>query len=75
MNEINHSEKKILLTFVLCLFLGGFGIHRFYLGKYKTGILQLLTLGGLGIWALFDAIMLVLKKFKDSEDRTLVDWT
>ncbi|WP_298448705.1 NINE protein [uncultured Marinobacter sp.] len=32
------------------MFLGIFGIDRFYLGKWKSGIAKGLTTGGLGIW-------------------------
>ncbi|MCV6604820.1 MAG: TM2 domain-containing protein, partial [Porticoccaceae bacterium] len=39
------TEKRILPAFLLCLFLGPLGIHRFYAGKVGTGILHLLTLG------------------------------
>jgi len=42
--------------FVVCFFLGGLGIHRFMMGDIAIGVLQLLTLGGLGIWALIDLI-------------------
>ena len=48
-----------------------FGVHRFYVGKIGTGVLQLVTLGGLGIWALIDMIMIILQKFTDSEGNTL----
>ena len=54
------SDKKILPAFLMCFFLGCLGIHRFYVGKIGTGILQILTLGGLGIWALIDLIILAL---------------
>src|SRR5262245_18210791 len=46
---VNYSVALILLTF-----LGFFGIHRFYLGKYLTGILYLLTLGLIGLGVLYD---------------------
>ena len=44
----NKSEKDWLVTLLLCIFVGGIGIHRFYAGKIGTGILQLLTAGGSG---------------------------
>jgi TM2 domain-containing membrane protein YozV len=60
------SEKGFVPTILLCFFLGALGIHRFYVGKIGTGIVQLLTLGGLGIWTLVDFIMVVTGNFKDS---------
>jgi TM2 domain-containing membrane protein YozV len=52
-----------LITFLLAFFLGVFGIHRFYVGKIWTGILMLITLGGLGIWATIDLIIILVGKF------------
>ena len=48
---------------LLCFFLGTFGIHRFYVGKIITGILMILTLGGLGIWVLIDFVMIIVGSF------------
>ena len=59
------SQKGFVPTLLLALFLGGLGIHRFFVGKIGTGILQLITLGGLGIWALIDVIMIIVGSFKD----------
>ncbi|WP_374380311.1 TM2 domain-containing protein [Pseudomonas fluvialis] len=56
-------------------FLGCFGAHRFYVGKIGTGILQLLTLGGLGIWALIDWIMIIIGAFTDKQGQKLTEWT
>jgi TM2 domain-containing membrane protein YozV len=52
-----------------------FGIHRFYVGKTGTGILQLLTLGGLGIWTLYDLVMIVIGNFTDGEGNRITEWT
>ncbi len=69
----NKSEKDWLVTLLLCIFVGGIGIHRFYAGKIGTGILQLLTAGGCGIWTLVDLIMIITGKFTDSEGKVIVN--
>jgi TM2 domain-containing membrane protein YozV len=69
------SDKKILPAFILVFLFGVFGVHRFYVGKWKTGILQIITFGGLGIWALIDLIVIVIGKFTDKDGKTLSQWT
>lgn len=51
--------KSQLIALLLAVFVGGIGIHRFYLGYTWQGIVQLLTLGGCGIWALIDLIRII----------------
>ena len=69
MSEI--SDKKKIISALLCFFLGFFGVHRFYAGKVGTGILQLLTLGGLGLWVTIDFIMILCGSFKDKNGLTI----
>lgn len=69
------SEKRILPAFLLCFLLGGFGAHRFYVGKTGTAILQILTFGGLGVWALVDLIMIICGGFRDKQGYKITDWT
>ncbi|HKL92567.1 MAG TPA: NINE protein [Bacteroidales bacterium] len=60
------SEKRWLITILLCWFLGVFGVHRFYTGHTGIGVIQLLTLGGCGIWTIIDFIILAVGEFKDA---------
>ncbi|MFV2197025.1 TM2 domain-containing protein [Nocardiopsis sp. LOL_012] len=61
------SSKNWLVTVLLSFFLGALGVHRFYTGKIGTGILMLITFGGLGIWVLIDFIMILVGAYKDSD--------
>lgn len=71
----NVSSKLLLPTVLLCFWFGIFGVHRFFVGKVGTGLLQLFTFGGLGIWALIDLIVLICGAFTDKQGRKLVKWT
>jgi TM2 domain-containing membrane protein YozV len=71
----SRSLKRILPAAILCFFFGVFGVHRFYVGKVGTGILQLFTLGGFGIWAFIDFIMIVVGSFRDSDGNQINLWT
>ena len=59
---------------MLCWFLGYFGAHRFYVGKMGTGLLMIVTLGGFGLWWLFDLVMIVIGQFTDVEGKLVFKW-
>ena len=48
--------KSQIVALILCFFVGGIGIHRFYLGYTLEGVIQLLTFGACGVWTLIDFI-------------------
>jgi len=66
------KEKNLVVALLLSIFFGSLGIDRFYLGKIGTGILKLVTLGGLGIWYLIDIILIATGTMHDKWDRPLV---
>lgn len=69
------SPKSRLAAALLAFFLGGLGVHRFYVGKIGTGILIIVTIGGFfGIWVLIDFIMILIGSFKDKEERYVANW-
>jgi TM2 domain-containing membrane protein YozV len=53
--------KEKVVAILLCFFLGGFGIHKFYLGQTGYGIIYLLFCWTLipGIVAFFELLMLI----------------
>lgn len=63
--SINVSQKSAVTTLLLCAFLGFSGAHRFYVGKYITGVLMLCTLGGFGVWSFVDCLQIVFECFED----------
>lgn len=70
---VNASSKDWIATLLLCFFFGTFGVHRFYVGKVGTGILQLITMGACGIWTVIDFIMIAVGNFTDNEGKPIVN--
>ncbi|WP_245887432.1 NINE protein [Umezawaea tangerina] len=67
------SDKSKVVAGILQLFLGGFGVGRFYTGHTGMAVAQLLTCGGCGIWALVDGIILLVNGGTDAQGRKLRD--
>jgi hypothetical protein len=74
MEPMRISPKSRLVAALLCLLLGSLGVHRFYVGKIGTGVLMILTLGGLGIWTLIDLVFVLVGSFTDKEGRRVFRW-
>lgn len=71
-NDISDKSRSVAL--LLAFLLGPFGAHRFYTGHTRSGIWMALTLGGLGIWYLYDIILVAAGGFRDAEGRLVLAW-
>ncbi len=65
-----HKSKWVAL--LLCLFLGYFGAHRFYVGKTGTGILYIFTMGLFGFGWIIDCISILIGSFRDKAGQPLI---
>jgi TM2 domain-containing membrane protein YozV len=68
------SSKSRGVATALAALLGVFGAHRFYVGKTGTGVLMLCSVGGLGIWYLYDLIVVAAGSFRDAQGRLVSRW-
>lgn len=67
-NSSKNEKSKLLLLIIASLGLGVLGIDRFYAGDTTMGIIKLLTMGGLGIWAIIDWIIILINALSQSKD-------
>ena len=68
------SARSRGVALALAVILGPFGAHRFYVGKTKSALLMLCTLGGAGLWYLYDLIMVAGGSFRDSQGKLVANW-
>ncbi len=74
MEPTDVSDRSRGVALCLGISLGVFGAHRFYTGKVLTGILQAGTIGGLGLWWLYDMILLAAGEFRDVDEKRVRSW-
>jgi TM2 domain-containing membrane protein YozV len=76
----NASSKSRLAALLLAFFLGSFGLHRMYVGRFGSGVVQLiLTITIIGalitiVWVIFDILFILLGTFKDKSGKPLKTW-
>jgi TM2 domain len=71
---LDPSDKSRGVATALAALLGPFGAHRFYVGKTGSGVLMAATLGGLGLWWLYDLIVVAAGDFRDLQGRRVSRW-
>jgi len=74
MDKKYHKEVSIKnrwIALLLAIFLGGLGIHRFYVGKIGTGIIYFFTGGIFGIGIILDVILIIIGSFTDKDGKFL----
>ena len=67
LKQNSQSQNQWIVVLLLAFFLGFIGAHRFYVGKNGSGILMILTVGGIGLWVLYDLIIIITGNFKTKE--------
>ena len=68
------SERSRGVALGLAIVGGWCGLHRFYTGRTQSGIWMLLTIGGLGMWYLYDVVVVAAGDFRDGDGRRVVRW-
>jgi TM2 domain len=71
---VDPSDKSRGIATALAVVLGPFGAHRFYVGRARSGALMAVTLGGFGLWWLYDLIVVAAGDFRDVDGRRVSRW-
>ena len=71
--EEEYSDTDWTTLLIVSILLGALGVDRFMTGHIGIGVVKLLTLGGCGVLALYDLIMIATGKFRDSDGRLVVN--
>lgn len=70
-----NSEKSRLTSLWLCITLGIFGGHRFYIKRFVSGFIMLSTFGGLGLWIIIDFLLILFGQIKDGDGHKVKTWS
>ena len=68
------KQRHFLAVFFISFMWGTFGVDRMYLGKWGTGILKLITLGGCGLWTIIDLILIMSGAMRDKQGREMLQF-
>ena len=68
------SARSRGVALVLGVLGGWIGLHRFYAGRTESGIWMAVTIGGLGMWWLYDLVLLIAGEFRDGDGLLLREW-
>jgi TM2 domain-containing membrane protein YozV len=72
--EPEMSKRSRMVALGLCFFGGILGLHRFYVDKPRTAIAMIVTFGGMGVWYLYDLVLIAAGEFRDSEELPVRNW-